>query len=242
MCPRMRPSEDTWAPRLEVTSWPFDQQARQRLIQFRHERMRNLDVVFCGDDTDLRGAHLCGFDFRESWFTGCVLDKVRMLGANLTAAGLAGASLEGADLTACVLVAADLSNSRARRCVLAWARLARAEIYEADLREADLIGADLDGALLGGSDFRGARLENVQFGRTAIKGARMADCLLEGARGTVSGPVDISKSEEPELLDGADMEAWFRERRARVSAAPPREGAAPPREAPRREGAASPSA
>lgn len=223
MCPRVRLSQNTWAPRVEVTSWPFDQQARQRLIQFRQERMRNLDVVFCGDDIDLRGAHLCGFDFRDSWFTGCVLDKVRLLAANLTEAGLAGASLERADLTGCILVGADLSNARGRRCVLAWARLARAEMYEADLREADLVGADLDGALLGGSDLRGARLEDVRFGRTAIKGARMADCLLAGAQGTVYGPVDISKTEDPELLDGADMVAWFRERHARVTlAAAPR--------------------
>lgn len=229
MCPRMRPSENTWAPRLEVTSWPFDQLARQRLIQFRHERMRNLDVVFCGDDIDLRGAHLCGFDFRESWFTGCVLDKVGLLGANLSAAGLSGASLEGADLTGCVLVGVDLSNAWGRRCRLAWARLIRAELYEADFREADLVGADLDSALLGGSDLRGARLEDVGFGRTALGGARMADCLLAGARGTVYGPVDISKTEEPELLDGADMVAWFRERDARVTLADqprdePREG------------------
>lgn len=227
MSPRVRPSNNTWSPRLEVTTWPFDERARKRLTEFRHERMRDLDVAFCGDDLDLRGAHLCGFDFRGGWFSDCVLDKVRMLAANLRGAALSGASLRQADLTGCVLDCADLSGVSGRRAVLAWARLRGAEIYEADLREGDLIGADMEGAVLGGSDLRGARLQDVRFGRTALNGARLADSLLAGARGSVYGPVDISKTEEPEFLDGADLVAWFRDRRARVTLARTRSSARP---------------
>lgn len=219
MSPRTRATSNTWAPRLEVTTWPFDERARERLTRFRQERMRDLDVAFCGDDLDLRGAHLCGFDFREGWFTGCVLDKVRLLAANLTDAALGGASLLHADLTGCVLEGADLSGVRGRGAVLAWARLGRAEMYEADLREADLLGAEMPATLLGGADLRGARLQDTKFSRTPLNGARLADSLLEGARGSVDGPVDISKSEEPELLDGEDLLAWFRDQKARVTLA-----------------------
>ncbi|MGH3321579.1 MAG: pentapeptide repeat-containing protein [Streptosporangiaceae bacterium] len=214
MSPRTRPAEQSWAPRLEVTSWPFDQRARQRLTQFRQERMRSLDVIFWGADLDLRGAHLCGFDFSRAAFNGAVLDKVRMLGANLSGVALSGASLEHADLTGCVLVKADLSYCRGRGAVLAWARLSRAEIYDADLREADLIGAELDGAAFAGSDLRGARLQGVRFSGTSLGRARLADCLLADARGSVLGPVDVSKTDEPELLDGEELLAWFRDRRA----------------------------
>lgn len=217
MAPRTRPSGTMWAPKLEVTTWPFDERTRERLSQYRHERMRDLDVVFCGDDLDLRGAHLCGFDFKLGWFSGSVLDKVRMLAANLSEAALDGASLEQADLTGCVLIDADLSHCRGRRAVLSWARLARAEIYEADLREADLLGAELEGAVLAGADLRGARLQDVRFARTVLKGVRLADCVVAGARGTVHGPIDVSKTEEPELLDGPDMVEWFREHQARVT-------------------------
>lgn len=219
MARRVRPSNTTWAPRLDVTAWPFDERARAYLTQFRQERIRDLGVAFCGDDLDLRGAHLCGFDFREGWFSGAVLDRVRLLGANLTDATMTGASLERADLTGCVLTGADLSRVSGRRAVLAWARLRHAEIYEADLREADLIGADLGAVVLAGSDLRGSRLEDVAFWRTALKGARLADSVVAGAEGSVYGPVDISKTEEPELLDGTDLVAWFRERKATVTLA-----------------------
>lgn len=219
MTPRMRPADRAWAPRLEVTSWPFDERARGRLTEYRHERMRDLDVAFPGDDLDLRGAHLCGFDFRQAGFSLAVLDKVRMLGANLSGAALVGASLEQVDFTGCVLERADLSDSRCRRAVLAWARLAHAELYNADLREADLLGAELEGAALTGADLRGARLTEAKFGRSALGHARLADTVLAGARGSVFGPVDISKTDEPTLVDGEEMVRWFREQQAWVIAA-----------------------
>lgn len=219
MSPRMHSSRSAWAPRLEVTSWPFDEQARERLMQYRQERMRELDVIFSGEELDLRGAHLCGFDFREGYFSGAVLDKVRLLAANLAETVLDGASMQQADLTGCVLVEADLSHCRGQRAVLSWARLARSQIYEADLREADLLGAELDGAVLTGADLRGGRLQDVKFGRTTLNGVRLADCVVTGARGTVYGPIDVSKTEEPELVDGSDLVDWFRDRKARVTLA-----------------------
>lgn len=211
---RRRFRANLWAPRLEVTSWPFDELARERLAQFRQERTRDLDVVFCGDDLDLRGGHLCGIDFRRGWFNGCVLDKVRILAANLTDASLCGASLAQADLSGCVLSGADLSYCRGRWAVLAWARLMRAEIYDADLREADLIGAELDDAVLGGSDLRGARLQDVKFARTSLGRARLADSVLIGARGSVRGPVDVSKTDEPQVIDGEELLDFLRDQGA----------------------------
>lgn len=211
---RTRPKGNSWAPRLEVTSWPFDELARERLTEFRHERKRDLNVVFCGDDLDLRGAHLCGFDFRRSWFSGCVLDQASLLGSNFTDASLSRASLLQADLTACVLIEADLSYCAGSRSTLAWARLMRAEAYSADLREADLLGVELDQAVLRDADLRGARLREARFSRTSLGGARLAGAILDGARGSVLGPVDISKTDEPELVDGDELSAWLREQGA----------------------------
>ncbi|MQA88293.1 MAG: hypothetical protein GEV03_27660 [Streptosporangiales bacterium] len=216
---RTKPAEERWAPRLEVTAWPFDDRARRRLGEFRQARLQHLDVSFSGADLDLRGAHLCGFDFGGALFNGSILDGVHLLGANLSGAALGGASLRNADLTACLLSKADLSYCTGRGVVLAWARLGRAEIYDADLREADLLAAEFDGAVLTGSDLRGARLQDVRFSRTSLKRTRLAECLVAGARGSVVGPIDVSKTDEPHLIDGQELIGWFKERKAQVTLA-----------------------
>jgi len=62
--------------------------------------------------------------------------------------------------------------------------------------EADLTGADLRGAGLGRE---GARVD--------LRGARLVDCRVEGARGLVRGPVHVDRSGEP--IDGEALAAWF---------------------------------
>lgn len=216
---RVKPVKAGWSPRLEVTAWPFDDRARRHLSEFRQARLRHLDVSFTGTDLDLRGAHLCGFDFGRAAFSGAVLDGVRLLGANLAGAALNGTSLHNTDLGSCLLTDADLSYCGGCGAVLTWARLQRAELYDADLREADLLGADLEEAVLTGADLRGARLQDARLRATSVKRARLADCVVAGADGSVIGPIDVSKTDEPHLIDGQELIGWFRDRKAQVTLA-----------------------
>lgn len=216
---RVKPVKVGWTPRLEVTAWPFDDRARRRLSEFRQARLRHVEVTFTGADLDLRGAHLCGFDLGRAVLSGTVLDGVRLHGANLARAMLNGASLRGTDLASCLLADAELSYCSGRGAVLSWARLGRAEAYDADLKEADLLGAELDDAVLTGADLRGARLQDARLHETALKRARFADCVVAGATGSVVGPIDVSKTDEPHLIDGQEMVGWFRDRKADVTLA-----------------------
>lgn len=48
---------------------------------------------------------------------------------------------------------------------------------------------------------------------TGLAEVRLADCLVEGAQGMVSGPVDVG-ADSPQLLEGADLQRWFADRGA----------------------------
>jgi hypothetical protein len=48
---------------------------------------------------------------------------------------------------------------------------------------------------------------------TVLAGARMFGCQLEGAKGTVVGPVLVDEHGS-QSLDGTELEAWFSERGA----------------------------
>jgi hypothetical protein len=43
--------------------------------------------------------------------------------------------------------------------------------------------------------------------------ARLADCLVEDAKGMVDGPIDVG-TDSPRLLDGADLQRWFADSKA----------------------------
>jgi uncharacterized protein YjbI with pentapeptide repeats len=87
----------------------------------------------------------------------------------------------------------------------------------ADLRRADLREVDFAGALLTEADLRGADLRHCVFGLisnlTGFSNVRLADCLVEGAKGRIIGSVDVG-ADSPQLLDGADLQRWFADRGA----------------------------
>ena len=87
-----------------------------------------------------------------------------------------------------VRMIAELTARRhARQAVFGRARFPNADLRSADLRE----------CIFGRSDMP-----------TKFHEARFADCRVEGAEGSVAGPINVGM-DSPRLLDGADLQSWF---------------------------------
>lgn len=95
----------------------------------------------------------------------------------------------------------------------------RADLDHVNLSQADLRGSVLANAFMPGADLRGADLRGCALGQARtwvfLEDARMAGCLLEGAYGTVCGPIDIG-ADSPHLLGGRDLARWFAEQGAQA--------------------------
>ena len=116
--------------------------------------------------TDLRGANLCHAD----------LSKADLYGALLYEADLRGADLRGADLSH-----ADLRKAYLYGADLRKADLRGVDLRKADLREADLYGADLRVADLRGANFRKAYLRKADLCHAELSGADFSGADLRGA-------------------------------------------------------------
>jgi hypothetical protein len=89
-----------------------------------------------------------------------------------------------------------------------------ADLEGANLRRADLRGANLADAWLSEADLREADLRGCVFGQVgtwaSLGAARMEGSRLDGARGSVAGPVDVGTgSSQP--IDGAELARWLAE-------------------------------
>lgn len=206
--------------REDVARWPDDPAVRRTLEGY----LDNLPVgsqtvssLLNGRGLDFRGADLSGLDLSEAELSEANLSGVCLVGADLYRAWLLGAVLRSADLTQCRLRKVEGRACDAQEAILRGSDLDRSEFEDADLRRVDLREADFAGALLTGADLRGADLRHCVFGlngnSTGLAEARLADCLMEGAKGMVSGPVDVG-TDSPQLLDGADLRRWFADRGA----------------------------
>jgi uncharacterized protein YjbI with pentapeptide repeats len=120
--------------------------------------------------------------------------------------------LRGADFTQCRLRKAQGRACDGQDVILRGADLERSEFERADFRRADFGEAYFGRALLTGADLRGADLRQCTLGQTGFSTgftkARFADCLVEDARGMVSGPIDVG-ADSPQILDGAGLQRWF---------------------------------
>jgi uncharacterized protein YjbI with pentapeptide repeats len=204
----------------DVRRWPDDPTVRRTLKEYLDNLpvgSRTVESLLNGRGLDFTGADLSGLDLSEAEFSEANLSGVRLLGADLYGAWLIGAVLRGADLSQCRLRKVEGRACDAQDAILSGADLDSSEFERADLRRADLREVDFAGALLTGADLRGADLRHCVFGLignlTGFTKARLADCLVEGARGTISGPIDIG-ADSPRLLDGADLQRWFADRGA----------------------------
>jgi hypothetical protein len=121
-------------------------------------------------------------------FTGALLVRANLAGANLTGVILADANLAGADLTRAYLMDADLTDAYfwgadltgafLTGANLAGANLTGAYIMDAYLMDADLTGAYLTGAILAGTYLAGADLTGALLGKTIGNGEEIKSMQL----------------------------------------------------------------
>jgi uncharacterized protein YjbI with pentapeptide repeats len=207
----------------DVRRWPDDPGARRTLEEYFDylgelpAGSRPVESLLNGGGLDFTGADLSGLDLLEAQLSEATLSGVRLVGTDLYGAWLIGAVLRGADLSQCYLRKVQGRTCDAQDAVLRGADLDSSEFEDADIRRADFREAHFAGARLTGADLRGADLRDCVFGlngrATGLAEVRLADCLAEGARGMVSGPIDVG-ADSPELLDGAELQRWFADRGA----------------------------
>ena len=206
--------------REDVRRWPDDPAVRRTLEEYLDKfpaGARAVESLLNGGGLDFTGADLSGLDLSEAEFSEANLSGVSLAGADLSGAWMIGAVLRGADLSQCNLRKAQGRACDAQGAILRGANLQRSEFEDADFRRADFREAWFGKTSFTGADFRGADLRRCLFGeagsRTGLTQARLADCQVGGARGTVSSPVDVG-TDSPQLLDGADLQRWFADRGA----------------------------
>jgi uncharacterized protein YjbI with pentapeptide repeats len=206
--------------REDVRHWPDDPAVRRTLEEYFDNfppDSQTLKTILDAEGLDFTGADLSGLDLSEAILSEANLSAVRLAGADLYSAWLIGAVLRGADLSGCYLRKVQGRGCDAQDAILRGADLQRSEFERADFRRADFREARFGKSLYTGADFRGADLRHCLFGesgsRTGLTQARLANCRVEGARGTVSSPADVGV-DSPELLDGADLQRWFADRGA----------------------------
>jgi uncharacterized protein YjbI with pentapeptide repeats len=204
----------------DVVRWPDDPAVRRTLEEYFDKfpaGSRTVESLLDAEGLDFTGADLSGLDLLQAQLSQANLSCVRLAGADLSGAWLIGAVLCGADLSGCNLRKAQGRACDAQDAIFRGANLQRSEFEAADFRRADFREAWFGKSLYTGADFRGADLRHCLFGeggsRTGLTQARLADCQVEGARGTVSSPADVG-ADSPQLLDGADLQRWFADRGA----------------------------
>ncbi|MEV0732308.1 DUF6086 family protein [Polymorphospora sp. NPDC050346] len=164
-----------------------------------------------GNVLDLRGAALDGIPLDDAVLCDASLQLVSLRGAHLHKANLSHAKLDGADLTDAVLRKAELYEASARTTVFHAADLCDVLAVGADLRDADLGNARLDLASFSRADLRGANLRGARFDDPwmDLAGAKLAGARFDAAVGCVWGPVDISDTGQPQVIDGPELAQWF---------------------------------
>jgi uncharacterized protein YjbI with pentapeptide repeats len=204
----------------DVRQWPGSPAARLALEEYFAALSPNPRIVIPALNAgglDFRGADLSGLELLGAEFINADLSGVRLVGARLGDAWLMGATLRNADLSHCSLRKAQGRGCEAQDVVAAEADLRSAEFEDANMSGADLHGSRLGRAWLPSVDLRNADLRGCVFGKgnawTSLKEARMAGCRLDGAYGSVAGPVDVGL-DSPRLIGGADLERWFAARGA----------------------------
>jgi len=135
---------------------------------------------------------------------------------------LVRATLSGADLRQADLTGARLTKAEADECRADGATFRDADLFAVFFNRASLVGCDFRGATmnsvrlrranLADADLRGASLFDVRFGDedgpTVLTGSRLFGADVRKAWGSVVGPIDVGE-DEPSLVDGEEMIAWF---------------------------------
>ncbi|MBM0258061.1 pentapeptide repeat-containing protein [Micromonospora sp. 4G55] len=197
--------------------WPDSLDAKAAIEEWLDAAAADTTSYLAGDFLDFRGADLSNLDLAGAYLANSCLVDVRIEDANLGDANLNNAELDGADLSFSDLAKAEMVGCSARNARFVKARLFSVQFDEAVLAGADLSHAILNSAKLYQTDLRDADLAFSSLrwctlgggGMPAVlSGAKMFGCRLEGAKGTIVGPVFVDQA-ATRPLDGAELEAWF---------------------------------
>ncbi|MGW0038091.1 pentapeptide repeat-containing protein [Gordonia sp. NPDC003376] len=207
----------------DVQEWPRDSGARAALQDFFDQKRLSPILIFVptmnGGNLDFRGADLSG---------------LLLLGAEFSEA-----NIEGVRFDRGLLSGAWMHQVRAREAMFRSAVMREVQSDASDFSYAVFDGAELNGSVFIASDFTGASFcgshvsdvifdeSNLRYGDfrgctfgtpdgrhwVSLRRARIHGVTLEGARGVVSGPVDVGDVQAL-MLDGPDLETWLTERGA----------------------------
>jgi uncharacterized protein YjbI with pentapeptide repeats len=202
----------------EPTVWPTDVDARRRISEFLgefREQLRTANptaIELRGVELDLRGGDFSDAPWAGAWLNLAKLDGVRLQNAWLNGAHLEGSSLRQADLTAADLRDADLSHADVEGANFERADLREMRAHETNLRGARFAGADLTRAGFYDADLRGADFRGSTFKKwLTVDSSRLSGARFDDLAGQVLGPADISETDEPHVVGGAELQAWFGE-------------------------------
>jgi Pentapeptide repeats (8 copies) len=95
--------------------------------------------------------------------SGAFLQGVHLQSAHLSRSNLSAADLRDSDLSSADMSDANLRSANCRACILRSADLERADLTDSDLVNADLTGADISGGTLANADLRNANLSNLKW-------------------------------------------------------------------------------
>lgn len=216
---RVAMSEVTGRSVCDVRCWPHDVRARRALEEYFGQPVTGphgvqmLEVPLEARGLDFSGADLSELDLDCAIFFEAGLADVRMIDATLDHAWLIRTDLTRADLSS-----ASLVKTQGRHCRAPYAKLHGADVQKSDFDHADLLGAELDGARLrltsfAEADLRYASLRSCRLHWAGFEKARMADCDVAEAAGTLLGPIDVGV-DSLHLLDGQELQEWFAARGA----------------------------
>jgi uncharacterized protein YjbI with pentapeptide repeats len=200
-----------------VSAWPADAAAAQQLRDYLSQRGQGSLSIFDGRDLDLRGADLSSLKLEGARLMRSSLDGVNFTAADLADADLSHASAVGTRFDRVEAMGSDFSHVNAAGAIFTEAELGGLDATKADFRSADLRGADLGGAVFWESVLQSADLRDTVLERTMFFNSHLQNARVEGASGTACGPCQVA---DGVVLDGPELEQWFRDHGADVRIVP----------------------
>jgi len=135
---------------------------------------------------DLTYANLSGTDLSTAYIFGIVdginvLEKTKLIGANLTNANLTNTNLIGVNISEIILKGADLTGVKLERAKANNANLEGVDLSFKNLSKIRLVDANLSKIILSGAELSNAKLMGANLSDADLTGAKLIDANLTNA-------------------------------------------------------------
>jgi hypothetical protein len=134
-----------------------------------------------------------------------VVDKVPLVGVDVSEAFLMGIDLSRADLLRANLRAADMRNCKLVRANLQYAALVSTNLRQGDLQRADLGEADLQDADLNGASLAEANLEDANLARADLRQSDWHDAKWQKITGVKQANIFGIRNAPPGFIEWAQQ-------------------------------------